>query len=151
MYNLEGIGGGEFTCVDIWFNRPRTPQTHTNSIRLANDTVNSSTHLLQYAVRLLVDDLAAPGTVLQLLIATGCSCLFVAVHDAFVRFLREGTEHLPLNAIDGRLGLALHAGIEGVGLRLQCWACHRCCCCCWFVNLPSSVVSSAVRCVGGYH
>ena len=49
-----------------------------------NHIVNSSTDLLQYAVRLLVDDLAAPSAVLQLLIATGGTCLLVAVHDAFV-------------------------------------------------------------------
>ena len=85
---------------------------------------STSTHLLQQSVGLLVDDLAAPGTVLQLLIGSGGARRSVALRDAFVALLRQRTKQLPLDAIDGRLGLPLHAGVEGVGLRLQCWACH---------------------------
>ena len=73
---------------------------------------------------LLVDDLAAPGTVLQLLVGSGSARRSVARAYALVALLRQRTEQLPLDAIDGRLGLPLHAGVEGVGLRLQCWACH---------------------------
>ena len=49
-----------------------------------NDTITSFTHLLQYAVRLLVDDLAAPGAVLQIFIAACRACLAIARDDAFI-------------------------------------------------------------------
>lgn len=69
-------------------------------------------------MRLLMRDLTRTGAVVELLIGPSRTGLFVTVYYALVRFHRHWTEQFAFDAVDGRLGLALHTRVERVGLGL---------------------------------